>query len=184
LFRRAAGEHSDGHSGERVLKVVGALELDIVTAEDSLLLAVAAKDNLIAVFGVDIKRVPFFFRDREHVFDAKTGKKKRIFHIVRPHPRVTSSTGVKMHFRGLRKFAWNGYGISITVPGRDHENFYELDLPAIDSSRLTRKERKQVVDDVRVADAMRLNIGGMGLRQSFESIIGTNDNADAGSDAA
>lgn len=77
----------------------------------------ATKGGVTAVFGVDVERTPYFFKDRVSI----SGTKKRIFHIVRPHDRVRKgkSTTVKMHFRGERLFKWNGYNIEITVPIRD-----------------------------------------------------------------
>ena len=78
----------------------------------------ASKDNHAAVFGVDIKRTPYFFKDRGVTLNEH-GHRRRIFHIVRPHTRVTEPT-VPMHFRGERQFDWNGFDIRITVPGLHH----------------------------------------------------------------
>jgi len=87
------------------------------------------KDNLIATFGVDIKRMSYFFKDRDITLTIK-GKRPRIFHIVRPHMRKTKNgeIPVKLTFRGLRKFTWGGYEVNITVPGRDHFSLSEMDI--------------------------------------------------------
>jgi hypothetical protein len=92
-----------------------------------------SKNNLVGAFSVDMLRLPYFFKDRDHVI--VNNKKKRIFHIVRTHRRVLSEgreTNVKCHFRGLRKFSWNGYNINITVPGLHHNDPLDMPFGAID----------------------------------------------------
>ena len=90
----------------------------------SMIRVAVKKGNLTAAMNVDVTRTPYFFDDRDDVVDDK-GVKKRIFHIVRPHERQVGNrvTNVHMHFRGLREFVWNGYQVTITVPGRDHLNW-------------------------------------------------------------
>ena len=100
-------------------------------AMGSMIRVAVKKGKLTAVFGVEIKRTPYFFKDRDVVLNDK-GSKARIFHIVRPHERVGSKTGVRMHFRGLKEFAWAGYKVKITVPGRDHFFLPEWDVGAWD----------------------------------------------------
>jgi hypothetical protein len=75
------------------------------------------KDDMIAVFGVDVHRLGYFFQDRDIELTG-TGTKKRIFHIVRPHERMTKEgkKAVPFHFRGLREFDWAGHHVRITVP--------------------------------------------------------------------
>ncbi len=87
------------------------------------------KGSLNAVFGVEIKRTSYFFKDREITLNAD-GKTAKIFHIVRPHQRKTKhgTADVTLHFRGLRKFEWAGYQVSITIPGRDHFHVPEFDV--------------------------------------------------------
>lgn len=98
------------------------------------------KDGLAAVMNVDMERTPYFFKDRDAVI--LDGIKKRIFHIVRPHERVIGdkTADVHMHFRGLREFTWNGYSVTITVPGRDHSDWAHADFAAYDD--LSDKGRK------------------------------------------
>jgi hypothetical protein len=80
----------------------------------------ASKNGVSTLINVNVEQTPEFFNDREDVI--VDGIKKRIFHIVRPHERqlVDKTALVHLHFRGLRKFIWNGYEIEISVPGRDH----------------------------------------------------------------
>jgi len=95
------------------------------TSHASVIRVGVTKGDLTATFGVDIKRTPYFFKDREiHLTDS--GRRKRIFHIVRPHSRL--GRFVKMHFRGERLFVWNGYRVVITVPGRHHHHLNEFDV--------------------------------------------------------
>jgi hypothetical protein len=78
----------------------------------------ATKDDMAAVFSVNIHRTAYFFQDRDiHLNDE--GSRKRIFHFVRPHVRADGAV-VKAHFRGENEFDWAGYHIKITIPGRDH----------------------------------------------------------------
>jgi len=84
------------------------------------------KNSLSAIFCIDMLRTPYFFKDREKVAD-KNGRAKKIFHIVRTHKRRNrdgSESFVKSHFRGLRRFVWNGYEVLITMPGT-HINHIE-----------------------------------------------------------
>lgn len=106
------------------------------------------KGKLTGVFAVDIERTPYFFRDRE-VTVTESGARKRIFHIVRPHERINAGghkSFVRMHFRGERTFAWNGYSISITVPGWHHGDFSDFDVGAINSNSEEYREAKREHD--------------------------------------
>jgi hypothetical protein len=105
------------------------------------------KGGLATVMNVDIVRTPYFFSDRDHV--VVDSVKKRIFHVVQTHERDIGdgrSTYVRTHFRGLRRFTWNGYEITITAPGRDHNDWAHSDIAAIDSeSEAGREEGKKLV---------------------------------------
>jgi hypothetical protein len=92
----------------------------------------AGKGRVTAVFGIDLLRTPYFFSDRDPVY-AEEGHKKRIFHIVRTHERKYqdgSSTYVKSHFRGLRRFAWNGYAVLVSMPGFHHTDLLDARMGA------------------------------------------------------
>lgn len=91
---------------------------------------VANKDDLHAVFSVDIKRTPYFFKDRDVTIN-EAGSKRRIFHVVRPHARIGAGGNerfVRLHFRGERQFRWHDYDVKITVPGRHHRHLAEFDI--------------------------------------------------------
>jgi hypothetical protein len=82
-----------------------------------------------AMFGIDVKRTPYFFSDREMALNAN-GSKARIFHIVRAHKRTYaggSEKFIKFHFRGLRDFDWNGYRVHISMPGLHHSPLIEFE---------------------------------------------------------
>lgn len=83
-------------------------------ATRSMIRVTATKDNIVMPFVVDALETPGFFQDRDVTVDV-AGHKKRIFHVVRPHMR--GGRAVKLHFRGLSSFTWNGYQIKIVVPG-------------------------------------------------------------------
>lgn len=82
----------------------------------------AKRDGLAAIFNVDMLRTPYFFKDREKTV-TENGRTKKIFHIARAHRRVTAGgteTFVRTHFRGQRRFTWNGYAVTISMPGLHH----------------------------------------------------------------
>ena len=92
------------------------------------------KGGLAAVFSIPVLRTPYFFKDREY-YKTANGNRKPIFHIVRTHKRDLQTGGetyVRTHFRGHRQFEWNGYKISITVPGWHHLDLAGLDAKAHD----------------------------------------------------
>ena len=102
----------------------------------------ATKGKLTATFGVDVKRMSYFFSDRDVVLNSK-GSTARIFHIVRAHTRKDGST-VPFHFRGLRQFEWAGHQINITVPGRDHAPLPEFDVGSVDMSDEEAKQKRAI----------------------------------------
>lgn len=94
------------------------------------------KNSLSAVFCIDMLRTPYFFKDREKVAD-KNGRAKKIFHIVRTHKRRNrdgSESFVKSHFRGLRRFMWNGYEVLITMPGKHGSHIETLTAEGYDAA--------------------------------------------------
>ena len=101
-------------------------------AQQSMIRVTATKGALVMPFVVDILQTPGFFADREPVIID--GKKRRIFHIVRTHVRMTKRgpLHIKAHFAGLRRFNWNGYDIAITVPGREHKDLTEMDIGCLE----------------------------------------------------
>ncbi len=94
----------------------------------------AKKNGVVATFAIDMLRSPYFFKDREVVVN-KDGKKKKIFHIVRTHERHLRDgkvTDVKSHFRGLRKFTWNGYEIVVSMAGTHHGDMLDFRAEGIE----------------------------------------------------
>ena len=102
---------------------------DIEYAQLSMLRIEVSKGDLTAVFGLNHKRIAYFFQDRDIVLND-AGRKKRIFHMVRPHMRK-DGTQVPTQFRGMREFTWAGYKVYISVPGRDHFVPLEFNVPAL-----------------------------------------------------
>jgi hypothetical protein len=94
------------------------------------------EDGLCATFNVDMLRTPYFFQDRDKTTTAN-GRTKRIFHIARAHERNLASGKtlfVKSHFRGERKFTWNGYRVEITMPGLHHSIWQRFTSAAHDAT--------------------------------------------------
>lgn len=78
-----------------------------------------APDGTKAAFGIDLKRAPYFFSDRDVTAQTSiNGRRRPIFHFVREHSRKTRKGAqiVKAHYRGLRAFLWNGYSVGIAWP--------------------------------------------------------------------
>ena len=103
-------------------------------AAESMIKVKAYKGGLAAIFSVNILRTPYFFKDRD-LCVGPSGKKKKIFHIVKTHIRKTGSV-VRTHFRGIKEFNWNGYKIRITVPGWHHVNTHEFNAGATDEEHV------------------------------------------------
>jgi hypothetical protein len=88
------------------------------------------KDDLTAIFGVNIRRMSYFFQDRDLAFTIK-GARKKVFHIVKAHERHYKDgrvVPVRLHFRGEKEFDWAGYHVKITVPGLDHFLLSEVNI--------------------------------------------------------
>jgi hypothetical protein len=114
----------------------------------------AKKEGCIAAFGIDVKRGKYFFADRE-VELATDGRKKRIFHSVIAHDRhigQNRTTRVRDHYRGLRDFNWNGYGIHIVWP--KHSGVLEFDKPARYEEDVAVTARSKMVDGQRAGEIL------------------------------
>lgn len=87
--------------------------------------------------GVPLGRCPTFFKNRDiHV--ASDGRKKRIYHFVRAHTRNMPDgrvQQVKSHYRGVRRFSWSGYEVTITTPDRQMAPD-TWTLPSVESDKL------------------------------------------------
>ncbi len=116
VLQEFAKEHKT--SPTRIAEVFFATAALASDRADSGLLVRARKQGVCAAFAIDMLRTPYFFKERLKIKTA-SGKTKPIFHIVRTHPRKGSKL-VKTHFRGLRRFDWLGYRVTISLPGLHH----------------------------------------------------------------
>src|SRR4029077_4841701 len=82
------------------------------------------KDGLTAVFGVDVTRLAYFFKDRD-ISVTVNGRRRPIFHMTRGYRRKDGAV-VPWYFSGLKRFTWADYDVHITVPERDHINIEEI----------------------------------------------------------
>lgn len=123
---RAAAEENK-FSEDRLAKLLFAWAYDVYQAASMDVRVGVKKGGIMAAFSVDLLRIPYFFNDREKI--KVNGKTKKIFHIVRTHARITENrrSMVRSHFRGLRKFTWNGYSVNITMPGKHHSDLLDFD---------------------------------------------------------
>ena len=93
---------------------------------------------VVRVFYVDVKtffRSPYFFKDRDKAVN-QNGKTKKIFHIVAAHERSLPDGNkkfVKSHFRGIRKFMWNGYKVNIILNGKHAKSMNSWNADAEDA---------------------------------------------------
>jgi|TARA_R110000751_G_scaffold306889_1_gene426503 hypothetical protein len=117
----------------------------------------ATKNGTTAAFAINMLRTPYFFKDRDRVVNVD-GKTRKIIHIVRAHERVVAagkSVFVKSHFRGLRRFIWNGYDVSVSMPGLHHVGLdlftgageqHDAGLP-LPAGMLTTKKAAKIMSD-------------------------------------
>jgi hypothetical protein len=133
----------------------------------------ATKGHITAAFGINLLRTPYFFKDRE-VTIGPTGSKRRIFHIVRTHARTRGDTTsrVRSHFRGERKFRWNGYDIQINVPGTHHRLPIEFDVGAVDEfDKHALEHPEQYRDGAAVDDAWVEHVRGTAFHEAFAPLL-------------
>ncbi len=109
------------------------------------LLVRAKRDGCCATFSIDMLRTPYFFKGRNKTVNHN-GKTKPIFHIVRTHKRKTGSL-VKTHFRGLRRFDWLGYDVTVSMPGLHHRLPTHMNLTAHDQNDPLLKQSKWIASD-------------------------------------
>lgn len=99
---------------------INLLVMALVTHTESLqkIIVRVNRDGLVGAFGIELPRAKYFFKDRDATALARDGKRKRIFHSVVRHDRKVKRgiTSVRFHYRGLRHFGWNSYGINIVFP--------------------------------------------------------------------
>ena len=110
-----------------------------------------------------MRKLPYFFQDRDIVLTDSGAARKRAFHLVRPHVRA-SGAAVKMHFRGEKDFTWAGYQVNITIPARDHFMLTDFDVGVDQMNEVPKRERKNYMVEKKVAamlvDRMKRGVGG------------------------
>ena len=96
-----------------------------------------------------------FFKDRDKTAIANDGKRKRIVHYVNAHDRQTptKTTTVMEHLRGVRKFTWNGYSVSVLVP-KFHIEGYSFPLGPVSADKIPREERKHYLSAKQVSEML------------------------------
>ena len=113
--------------------------------------------DLTASFGINPRRLAYFFQDRDIIVTVN-GSRKRILHYVRPHIRE-DGTAVKAHFRGAREFKWAGYSVLVTIPGRDHIPLPEYNVGSTDPFWVPKTEKPDMISPGEIgrwlADAVR-----------------------------
>lgn len=109
-------------------------------------------------FRIDLLRTPYFFRDRDLTV-TQNGHRRKIFHIVRTHSRNVNGKErfVKSHFRGERRFQWNGFNVLITMPGLHHAEISDFTCGLLDS------------DDVKGRGLVGIREAGKIFRESMEA---------------
>lgn len=118
-----------------VRRLIGNLFADTVdrierAAWSMIRITVINKNGDHVLFSLDPHRMSYFFQDRDFEL-TDSGRRKPIFHMVRPHTRK-DGRAVGFQFRGQREFDWADYHVKITVPGKDHTMLEEINLGSTD----------------------------------------------------
>lgn len=90
-----------------------------------------------AAFWINNADGPRFFRDREITVLTPTGQRKRIFHHVAAHERKSRDgriSQVRAHYRGERRFQWNGYSVTISVPDHHYPDLRRWSAEGVDGA--------------------------------------------------
>ena len=110
------------------------IAINSVLAMDSGVHVRVAKGSKRVTFAIDMLRTPYFFKDRDKTVN-ENGKTQKIFHIVAGHKRKLANgeeTTVKSHFRGIRKFMWNGFKINILLTGKHIKSFNKNNIDGVE----------------------------------------------------
>jgi len=132
-------------------------------ASYSMVRVAATKGNMTAAFGVNVRRMAYFFQDRDITL-SEVGTRKKVFHMVRAHTR-RDGTHVPFHFRGEKDFTWAGYQIHITIPGRDHPMIEELDIGSVDEYWIDKEDDDKYTH---LPELGKLLAAGMGIKHKEE----------------
>ncbi len=141
------------------------------TVEYGVRVNITNKHGEVAALAVDPRRCSYFFQDRGDTSINASGKRGRIFHVVKPHERVLpngNTITIGMHFRGMRKFGWGPYSVHITMPGLHHMPITEF-TPGV-----TYKENQPELEDMiyvaEIGGALAKHIDGMSLRKALRAV--------------
>jgi hypothetical protein len=124
-----------------------------------------SKGDMVASFGINPRRLSYFFRDRDVIITVN-GQRKPILQFVRPHARQ-DGTPVKPYFRGAREFSWAGYKVYVTIPGRDHLLLPEFNVASHDGF-WWKKNDPEMITSEQIGHDLNLVVHGAPLRQVLE----------------
>ncbi len=126
-----AGAEYEGLTDLERARGIFMLAIDSYENANSGLRVDVARGRRHAAFNVDLLRTPYFFKDRAFV-PTTDGRRLRIFHIVRTHKRRArgKESYVRSHFRGTRRFDWNGYRVNVSMPGYHHADMMQATMGA------------------------------------------------------
>jgi hypothetical protein len=129
------------------------------------------KNGNTCVFCIDQKRTAYFFKDRDPVLTPR-GAKARIFHVVKPHTRTLPNGKqlyTRMHFRGLRRFDWGPYRVTITVPGLHHMPITEFTAGFAFDETLPPEERHDGLHAKDIGRALGRIVEGDSVETAFRA---------------
>lgn len=102
---------------------------------------IVKKNNRRVCFSLQGQNIVKFFRNRFKVETTKTGRRKTIFHSVKSFVRKSGAV-VKMHVRGVTKFIWGDYNVSIFVPGYHGQGLTEVGIASVQIKESILKDGK------------------------------------------
>tara|TARA_R100001443_G_scaffold79083_1_gene86286 strand:- start:348 stop:1496 length:1149 start_codon:yes stop_codon:yes gene_type:complete len=130
------------------------------------------KGNDALTFAIDMERTPYFFNDREKVIN-ENGNTKPIFHVVKGHFRKNGAF-IKTHFRGLRKFKWNGYSVIISLSGLHYMSSFEFTGSAVETNTDHGISPENLVSNKALGLAIENHIEASSSHEEFKKILEEN----------
>lgn len=139
---------AEGMTAESFAREIFIIVCNAALTDESGITVRVNKGGLVCKFAIDMLRAPYFFADRDKVVNHN-GRTKKILHVVRAHERKSNggSKMIKMHFRGLREFIWDGYEVTIGMPGKHFRSLYEATMESYNEFADT-KGRKVVTSPI------------------------------------
>lgn len=140
LIRNHSEQEKDNRTPEQRAEENTWMIINSALAVDTGVNVRVAKGSKRVTFGIDMTRTPYFFKDRDKTVN-ENGKTQKIFHIVSGHKRTMANGDeimIKTHFRGIRKFMWNGFQINIVLNGKHAKslNAYTADATEISENEV------------------------------------------------